>query len=673
MNGVTASTPGSKWLLSIPAAGRSLSGTVLPLRNSVASAHRALVDLLRDSSPLADHVCGLLSPTVSCCGLPRDKALEAELASAALISLWLTARANLAACPSAEQAIRWFTGEGSSWPGRDALADIDGLLERLAAKLPEGDDLDDLLPYVLEGFQSAELKSVRDRGGAWTAKRRDGVFYTPSDVASHIASTCLAAIDTETGGGLPACLDPACGTGVFLRAALDDLMRRHPEIDPVEGVLRLHGLDVSTVALQSAAFVLTSRCVREGSTSTPVALWERISGQLAAADATTACPPVDEGLIGLLEAPTRLGALFPAAAGGFDVVLGNPPYTRIPADRNLRLRKALFRTAEGQPTLKAFPLFVEMLWRFATPDRFASGMVVPLSIAFSGERQIHVLRRELENSGASVQFEFFDRTPDSLFGDDVKTRNAIVFVMRTQDSAPTMSTTSLYRWNSRSRPRLFSALPSVRLKEVGISRLIPKLGSELELEAYRALETGRPLASLFGDHTVTEPGSSLFYYATAYNWLPVFPIAPALPETIESLSGSLHELACVSTEAAWFSFGVLISDLAYWLWRVQGDGFHLSRAFIAGIRCHPGDLSPSAVAEIRTLAEAAWDRTVQHPTVAVNKGIRTTNFDPREARDLIGTIDKVLAREKQLPLGFPEFLSEHRHNTIIAGRLDAKS
>lgn len=672
MNPAIAPPQDSGRLLSIPAAGRSLSGTVLPLRNSIAAAHRAGVGMLLNSPPLMDRVRGLLGPVADCTGMASGGTPAADLTSAAIISVWLTARANLAACDGAQQAVDWFTGECGGRSKAEALADIDRILGLLASELPDGDDLDDLLPYVLEGFESSELKSVRDRGGAWATKRKDGVFYTPTDVAAHIASTCLSSVETKD-SALPNSLDPACGTGVFLRAVLEQLVCRHPDADPSDIVLRLHGMDVSRVALQSAAFVLASRCIKRGSGKPAVALWERISERLARADATTICPPLEEGLASLLGAPTRLRSLFPAAAEGFDVVLGNPPYTRIAPDHNLPLRKALFRTAEGQPTLKAFPLFVEMLLRFAKPHRFAGGMVVPLSIAFSGEKQIQILRRQLESSGASIRFEFFDRTPDSLFGDDVKTRNAIVFVARADDAEPRITTTPLHRWNSRNRPQLFTALPSTQLNGVGISHFIPKLGSELELQAFHALERGRPLAAVFQEHSVVDQRSSLFYYATAYNWLPVFPVWPRFSEADPFPPGSLRELACPSLDVSWFTYGVLISDLAYWLWRVKGDGFHLPRAFIETIRCHPEDLEPGAVEEIRTLAQAAWKRIAQHPTVAVNKGIRTANFDPQHARDVIRAIDEILVEGKRLPSVFARFLSEHRENTVIAGRIHAAS
>ena len=68
-----------------------------------------------------------------------------------------------------------------------------------------------------------------------------------------------------------------------------------------------------------------------------------------------------------------------------------------------------------------------MMWELTRPSRNSSGMVVPLSLAYSSREQMVAIRRAIMGSGGRWRFAFFDREPHALFGEEVKVRNAIVF------------------------------------------------------------------------------------------------------------------------------------------------------------------------------------------------------------------------------------------------------
>ena len=81
-------------------------------------------------------------------------------------------------------------------------------------------------------------------------KRAEGVFYTPDDVANYMVIGCLDSLRSD---GLPTVYDPACGTGVFLRAALRELSRRHPDEDMSRLALEsLFGTDIASWPLDAS-------------------------------------------------------------------------------------------------------------------------------------------------------------------------------------------------------------------------------------------------------------------------------------------------------------------------------------------------------------------------------------------------------------------------------------
>src|SRR5690606_10623571 len=106
----------------------------------------------------------------------------------------------------------------------------------------------------------------------------------------------------------------------------------------------------------------------------------------------------------------------------------NPPYATIgPRDDSVALEQRFASLLPGNVSRSDyFPLFVEMMWRLARPGSSASGMVVPLSLAYSSRAQMSATRRAIMRSGGRWRFAFFDREPHALFGEEVKTRNTIV-------------------------------------------------------------------------------------------------------------------------------------------------------------------------------------------------------------------------------------------------------
>ena len=357
-----------------------------------------------------------------------------RVAAATLLSCWLVARASEPQdAMSMRQAEAWFTA--SSHASLGALVDA-GVLreaEEELGDLPYGSALDDVLPYLLEVFEAhANEWDVPGRISR-RSKRKAGVVYTPSDVARYLSDQLIFEFRNEQ---LPACLDPACGTGIFMRSALASLSQL-PDLSIFSLCMRyIHGIDISSQSGRSASFTLLSSCLRNDTTDlTPVEAWKSIHRNIVVHDSTVISPDA------MTEA-VSLGQLCPARNGNFQVVLGNPPYSSLATDGQSALRARLSRSAPDTAGKAGavYPMCVEMMWRFSDQKRSEAGMVLPLSIAYNRRGQCRALRREMRDIGASLRVHVFDRSPDSLVGDDVKTRNAIVFVSRQPGHTPSVRT-----------------------------------------------------------------------------------------------------------------------------------------------------------------------------------------------------------------------------------------
>ena len=607
-------------------------------------AKRALAGALSEAGG-DGHALGTAHPVHQRAGPGARSASATDLVAVGLIACWLVHRAVFEADGDLREAEEWlFDGspDARATSGWIESSQLDPTIHSLC-DLPRGDVLEELLPYLLESLEPHEA----DRAG----RRNTGTAYTPGDVADLMARAALRRNDVRD----PHALDPACGTGVLLRALLSNLAATPAEVETRAALL--NGIDISPTAIQSASFVLLARCLRlSGNTSRPWRLWRDVLSRLHCEDATVLTPPDVESQCILPEWASDVSK-------PFDIVIANPPYNRFAADGMGPDRCRIYRSLPpGVDAPLAFTPFVEMLWRFGAPDS-SGAIVVPLSLAYGQNKQLRSLREAMVAAGGHWDCYFFDRSPDSLFGDDVKTRNAILISSQTHTAAFKLCTSSLARWSSSTRPKFLDRLKSVPLHG-SILDGIPKLGSPTEVNGYSVLRRRRTLRAARGVQDSVNHRSSIYYRNTAYNWLPFARYQHALDDAVEQPA---HRLTFATEAESWVALAILSSRLTYWWWRVAGDGFHLTERFIRSVPFAMEELTAKEHETLDDLGRTLWESMKRHPVTAVNRGVSTVSFDPTGDGDTLSRIDTTLCRIAGIQ-DFAPFLESFTRNTIDAGR-----
>ncbi len=509
-----------------------------------------------------------------------------------LVALWCLAQASSDVPPRSglAEAERWFRSSIqvpapllSSLPNQDVLWRAQQAL--LSVPLDHG--FWDLFPYILEEHGPGSRASVmRDPSTATAraAKRKEGVFYTPSDVADFTVQHLLNA--SPGTDGKARWLDPAVGTGVFLLAVCRTAAKRFTQpggFDCLDYVTnRLFGCDISPHALDAAAFVLLRESLADARRKglAPWAAWHAIRLNLVEVDsiiiaATDAKQPrpgaadarseakqrliepttgwmdsaeisVDElahpprsdlGLSGTSTLP--LSTIFPEATGGFDALVGNPPYAPLgprPDYRSLISDYTCLARGKAATRENCYPLFIEMMWRLTTPGDSAAALVTPLSIAFHSGSQYEDCRYAMHWHGGKWQFAFFDREPHALFGEEVKTRNAILFRLENskfpaRGQPAEIETGPLRKWTSRTRRSLFDSIDFTPLEATNIIPGIPKLKGAQQSHAFALLRKSPARLPSWCTRVATcDPSEAcsnptlprVFVGGTAYNFLNVY-------------------------------------------------------------------------------------------------------------------------------------------------------
>lgn len=572
----------------------------------------------------------------------------------ALVGEWLVAVSTGAQCAAdgLGAAHQWFwEGSGRALgtvPDVAVTIDVTGVAELRA-----------LMPYLLDPMAAATRRDILNAQSTIHERRvrkASGVFYTPGDVAYLMVQRILSAGQASD---RHLWLDPAHGSGVFLRAVLSAIYEEPGARD------RIYGVDLDPFAAETTSFVLTAEdLVRSPEGPAPWERWHRFRRNLATGDAlqidTMSTPdqptlpfgdssrqPNDGHPLGQFE-PWRLESVFPEAEGsGFARVVANPPYAPLKrAATNIHLPELHPVTGPGA-SQDISPVFVELSANLL-PDDGALAIVLPLSLVSSTRAPFPDLRKHLAEQPGCLELLSFDRVPDALFGDDIKTRNAIVHLDK---SAPRSLTTSpLYRWTSRTRETALSNIPVTSIDDLkGVPDAIPKIGTSWERDLFiacgrqsRYLEhwhTKRrllPLDRMAG--TAGDAQSNVLALApTAYNFLGVMREPKRAVTEGHDSQNSFSILHFDSEVHASAAYALLSSRLAFWIWHVTGDGFHVTNTIHRSIPVPSGDTP--RLERLADLGDRLWKAALQNPAVSTNRGRTTVAYPTWTQTDLIREID----------------------------------
>jgi hypothetical protein len=625
----------------------------LPMSARVEAAsapHRALVD---EVTQLPGSVLVDLAEAFGTDGEPQR--------AARLIAGVMAIQTSIEGEPAnAQGALSWFFGPGSS--GSPSFAEtLDGIQwtddpdERLAA----------LLPYVLDPFgltTRRALLSGRACRRERSERKRLGTFYTPGDVARSLAGEVITARTASV-------LDPACGAGVFLRAAFTQLAVTAPAERAVES---LYGVDIDAAAVDACALVLAHDWMMRQALRTdefPVDRFTSIRSRLVRADALELFAEPFQSRLFQGPAPTNNLPILPAY---FDAVLTNPPFAR--------LGTASSRVTDGYASLRAArdPGGVNMMWPFwelvgrAVGCNGHVGIVLPLSAAYLNGDTAGATRGAVFSRGG-WEMRFFDRTPDALFGDDVKQR--IALALRRPGAPGLLRTTATRRWSADRRASALRGpngdgvdLPS------GPGRVL-KIGSVLERDVVEHL---RSLRGTLGDATsrarLVSPSEldgsqgAIAIAPTAYNWIGAFRDTTTAHRARQNAAGKLGELLFPSRLVADAAYGMVVSHVFLWWWRATGDLFHVP---LTAVTEAPFPIHECRVDHLEALATAGrdcWLRACEAPIVAVNKGVTTVGYRPAADSEALDLVDLAVGEAFGLRADFLRFARDDAGRLRIAGR-----
>lgn len=349
--------------------------------------------------------------------------------------------------------------------------------------------------------------------------------------------------------------------------------------------------------------------------------------------------------------------------GGFDVVIGNPPYV----EYGTKL-KAVY-TLNGYSTIDCGNLhaFVaERCFKLISSNGLI-GLIIPLP-SISTSRMVslqNLVKPKANKKGRNVWISAFDERPSSLF-DGVDQRLIIELISKENEEC-VLYTTGIKRWYSSTRENLFPNIHYSRqsVKNLSYSSSILKIQNDyIETEILRKFYSNKSISFLKSE----QPTKGVIYYRTAGGryW--------------KVISNKTSGTDTVSEKAAYFRIltsyqaaAIISSSTFWWYYSCHFDMFNLKDYMIFGFRFSDGEpeilsqLDKLGKEYLKSLEENAEIKTINSKTKGI---IEQKQYVVSKSKSIIDEIDKVLAQHYKFNSDELEFIINYDIKNRLGKEID---
>lgn len=332
------------------------------------------------------------------------------------------------------------------------------------------------------------------------------------------------------------------------------------------------------------------------------------------------------------------------AHGGFDAVIGNPPYVQYTRDSlGYRFLGSQYRTlACGD----LYSLFTERSIKLLRSGGRV-GLILPISIFSAGK--FTSLQDFVRDSADPLWISCFANRPSQLF-QGAQNRLTILLARSsfgTEASGRHVSTSQYFRWRPDERSTLFTtriAYATLESHHTVLPNALEKLGSPLEIHAFRRLV--RPPGERLAAALVSNSRFKVVY-TRAFSYFLAFLESP--PEVLHLPTGTVREpselksLYLASRASAMATIAALSSSTFFWYYCVVSDGRHLNKREITAFSFNPEKIEPSLRQDLAELGETYLRRLRRTSGTMLKSNLRIETFDHGSCKDVLDEIDEVLA------------------------------
>lgn len=249
--------------------------------------------------------------------------------------------------------------------------------------------------------------------------------------------------------------------------------------------------------------------------------------------------------------------------GGFDVVIGNPPYIQLKEVSGYQPRGYVCTDCGN-----LYPVVLERCLSICARGG-RQGYIVPVSsISTDGYSSLQERYRRKR-----VHVSCYDDRPSRLF-DGLEHIRLVIFIL--SDNQPAWFSTRYHKWNSQERESLFERLAYVPAAEGIVQNSIPKLTTSTELSILSKLAA---VSMTVGGRSVRSGAHSINFSRKVGYFLQVLSFQPRVVDGDGNIRppSEFKSLTFSSSAQKQSALALLNSNLFYWFMTVFSDCRHLNK------------------------------------------------------------------------------------------------
>jgi len=331
-----------------------------------------------------------------------------------------------------------------------------------------------------------------------------------------------------------------------------------------------------------------------------------------------------------------------ADRGGFDVVIGNPPYVEYSKVRSLYILNDYFTIQSGN----LYSFVIERSNAIIKNGGFC-GMIIPLS-AYCTERMATLQHIQEKNSDYQW-ISFYAERPSKLF--DGVDRNLAVTITRASEDEHRIFSTAYNKWSSEGRATLFQNIVYYKSGYLDNINILPKIGDRIGLSILQKLQGIR---KTIGHYTLKSSSHILYYRSTGGRyWKIITDFQPLF--YLNGLQGSSSRESHLFFEdkiKLSVITAVLNSSLYYWYYKVNSNARDNNPS---DLKRFPIDFEHFKESVIVLLAQFNQSLMLGYRVNSVTKTeqrstgvVEFQRYKPKEMKSTIDEIDSLLAKQFDL-------------------------
>ena len=332
--------------------------------------------------------------------------------------------------------------------------------------------------------------------------------------------------------------------------------------------------------------------------------------------------------------------------GGFDVIIGNPPYVEY---RKVK-KDYKVRGYETKSCGNLYAFVVERSFRILQPNGWKS-MIIPHS-AYCTDR-MSIFQSLFHGSERVGWVQTYGERPAKLFVGAEQSLAIYIYGYQEAETPAAVEgrlcvySSRYHKWNERFRPHLFDVAAYADVTQLPFQNSIPKIQSVLEKRVWEKLSQ----FSVLGKHLDTKRESrTIHYHNAARYFIRAMDFVPYFwnERDGEKISTQLKPLYLATALDAAAVCATLNSSLFYWWYIVLSDCRHVNLREIRNFPIGLAQMDDVLKERLSALTDELMADLKQHARRKETQYKATgrvvyDEFSPRHSKPIIDKIDRVLA------------------------------